>query len=497
MLSAVKARPALPGAGLIGLLYQAPGRTLMVFLCAIMGVRLGLALTYQGYLGVDGGAYILGAQQLLSQGVDDVHFARPPLAPGWLLVPLTELIGGTTGYNVYAAIFSMSMFPGVYLLARSLVGPRWGALATGALALDWRMWELFVTGVVPVTAFGFLALALWGLIGISRGRMYNKLYILAIVAGLPLVAFTNQTTLGLAVVTLGVAWLTLPNKLGTARVLMLAGAVTLVALPWYIDVLPGTARVHYPGPLVYLHPAWSAQWHQSAVGLGIAAILWRTTRAAPLRALAAVVAAHSALNVFLSFDEAVLNVMFRSGHWMQIPGWIALAAVLRQAAPRAPHDLPRYLLPIGIAAFLALGAYGAQDQFYGQAYYSDMAGPKVLRALEVLDLEDVGRIGTNAESRALYIAAVTGKPVSWLQSALPSEHYRAQEEATRCEIGWLEGCRTGYITHFLVDEWNRQQNANLARYPVDWEDPWDFSSVLHMNALYREGSVVLYEVQAP
>ncbi len=336
-----------------------PGRSLLIFLVAVAGVRIGLAATYAGYLGVDTGAYLLGVNEVWGGEPTGTSFTRPPLAPGFFMVPFLWAFPGYLGANLYAAVFSMSIFPSFYLLAQRLLGSRWGALATVGLALDWPLAEMFVTGVVPITGFAALALVVWGMMGLSSKNPKFR-YASAIALGIPLIAFTNQTTLGLAFVTVPLAWLVLPGKRRVAIALVLGAVLALSALPWYLDVLPGSARVSYPGPLIYLNPWWSSQWIQGVYGILAGALVLRLRPVVGMRLLAILLIVHATLNVFLSNDEALMNIFYRSSYWMAVPVWICFAYLVRHYLnlwrPAASH------VALACACLLSIFVAAVQDQ---------------------------------------------------------------------------------------------------------------------------------------
>jgi hypothetical protein len=478
-------------AGLFGYVHTHPGRSLLLWIAAIAGVRLGLVLTYDGFLGVDSGAYGLGVLQFFGPPGEylDTSFSRPPLAPGFLYTPFWFLTDGFTplGSNLYAAVFSLSILPGFYLLARRIMGQHWGALATVGLTLDWPLGEMFVTGVVPITGFGMLCLVLWGMLGVAEGSQSWRHW-LAVILAVPLVAFTNQTTLGIALVAVPIAWLILPNKRANLIALGAGAFLALSALPWYLHVLPGQPRVSYPGPLLYLAPWWQlSSWLQMAGGVALGALVLKLrphwsrygyldipervkVPHEGLRLMAVLLIVHAVLNVFLSHDEAVMNIVYRSSYWMSVPFWICAAYVGRRLWQRWQPSLLLAATAASIA--LAVGAYGVQDQFYGQAHYSDLAGPDVLAALASIPSDDVTRIGTNAESRGFYLAALTQKPVAWVQSALPAAQYVDQETKARCALGWTDCADRGYVSHWLIDTKHTQQVRGLIVGAPDPERPW-------------------------
>jgi hypothetical protein len=446
-----------------------PGRSLALAVLGMAGVRIGLALTYAGYLGVDGGAYILGLQEVQAGELLGVSFGRPPLSPGWILYPFMEWVGGAAGYNLYSAVLSFAIIPPFYLLARQSFGAGWGALATGAFMLDWSLGaEMFVTGVVPLLGFGMLALALWGMVGlgVAPGRRHWA----AIIIALPMAALTNQTSVGIGAVAIPLAWLMLPNKRAQVAALTMGAAVAVaVAFPYYLDVLPGSARVSYPGALVDFHP-WQSSSHYllALTGLVVGGATFITKAPPAVRAMGLMVMVHGVLNVFISHDEVMMNIFYRSGLWMMVPLWVIGVHYARAYLPRlATRPLVLFAL-----AFLALGAYGYQDTFYGQAYYSDLAGPDVLAALDSIPPEHITRIGTNAESRGFYLAALSGAPAVWVQNALPAESYKVAELAARCSLGWVTCADHGYVSHWLIDTKRTQAIAVRMDRAPNPLNPW-------------------------
>ena len=450
-----------------------PIRAMFAWLTLMAGLRLVLAINHEGYLGVDGGAYLLGMAQFWGGEPTGTSFERPPLAPGYLLVPFMELIGGSLGFNIYAAVFSFAVFPGFFLLAQKIIGTRYAALATVALSTDFALGEMFVTGVVPLAGFGFLALLLYGMIGLSEEG--NWKHRAAVVLSMPMIAMTNQTALGLALVVVPIAWLFLNKKIQLLMVLGAGALVSLSALPWYLDVLPGQSRVSYPGPLVYLNFWWSSQWLQALYAIVVGSSILYLFRSEKLgarrseRIIATLLLVHAVLNVFLSNDEALMNIFYRSSYWISIPFWIGSAIVVREIYDRV--DLGSLLRVAALIVFLAVGTYGSIYQFYGQSYYSNLAGIEVLNALDSIPEGDITRIGTNAESRGFYFAALTKKPVAWVQSAWPAASYVKQEEKARCELGWVNDCSgEGWISHWIVDTRETQQVKALFPMAPDPED---------------------------
>ena len=146
---------------------------------AAFALRLGIVLALEGLLGVDGGAYLLSVNAVLGDEPTGAGFPRPPLAPGWLLVPFVTLLGTDTGYKVWSAAASLAPGIPVYLLARRVgnlrgFSPIWvPVFAVGFLFVDLLHAEMLVTGALPMIAFGLLGTAWWAMGSLAEGWSRN------------------------------------------------------------------------------------------------------------------------------------------------------------------------------------------------------------------------------------------------------------------------------------------------------------------------------------
>ena len=472
-------------------IHENPGKALVAWGVSIFAFRLIFALGHDGFLGVDGGAYLVGRNAVLGDEPTNASFSRPPLAPGWLLVPSTALLGDQLGYNLFAAVFGMALLPAFYLLARQVLGPGWGALAAAGFAMDWPLAEMFVTGVVPIVGFAFLTITLWGLIGSSAPQLSRR-HAAAVVITIPMIAFTNQTSAGLAAVMLPVAVAMLPQKRRHVALLSAGAVLALTALPWYWSVLPGADRVSYPGPLLLLNPWWASQWVQAAAGWLVGLLVLRSPGSKPVRMLAAVLLVHASLNVLLSFDESLINIFYRSSYVMQIPLWICAGWLVRRHIAAVATDVRWW----AAAGLVLVGLFGMVFQYENQADHSDFAHPGVLGAIEEIP-GDAGVVATNSESIGFYIAALTKKPIAWTQNLVPPASYVDRERAVRCVLGWISSCSVDGITHFLIDtQWPKPWHAPVAQAPNP-ADPWCcvLEDAPWLEPMYVAGTVTLYEVR--
>ncbi len=322
--------------------------------------------------GVDGGAYWLGLRTVLGDEPTGAGFPRPPLAPGWLLFPFVHYLGFDTGYKVWSV--AASMFPAipVLLLAHrvrrlrgvSSTASQWiPVFAVGFLLVDWLHAEMFVTGALPMIAFGLLGTAWWAMGSLcerwSRNDRTNAKYSLILALCIGLIPFVNQTTAGLAVITLPVyalamLWYTrgAGNTVAVVRRLtppmFVGGVFALTALPWYLQVLPGSGLLDYPGPVVYLTGAYDIAWLQLVLGWSLGLLMIRKGEAAWLRGLGVLCCLLGTFTIFLSYDETIINVFYRSRYLLQIPWYVGITWAVFKWVPgwliRKPRRRPE---PIG------------------------------------------------------------------------------------------------------------------------------------------------------
>ena len=68
----------------------------------------------------------------------------------------------------------------------------------------------------------------------------------------------------------------------------------------------------YPGPIVYFTRMYDIAWLQLALGWGLGLLMVRNGQEPWLRALGVLCCLLGTLTVFLSFDETIINVFYRS-----------------------------------------------------------------------------------------------------------------------------------------------------------------------------------------
>ena len=310
---------------------------LSVVIFSALALRLGLTLTHPGHLGVDGGAYIVGLAATLGNDDTGVGFPRPPLAPGLTLWPFIELFGVDAGYKIWSSFASMAPILPVYLLAKRIhVKRHKNALVVGTvgfLSLDLLHGEMLVTGALPLLAFGFLGTAWWAMGRLAEERNWPDTFILA--GCLFIIPFVNQTAAGIAVVTIPAYLLALcwaHNDLGPLRGniigLVIGGLAALTALPWYLQVLPVSGMLNYPGPFIFVTHPFDSAWWQFLLAWPIGIYIFKAAKEEWLRALGVLVCLLGTLLIFLSTDETVINVFYRSRYLLCMPLYICLAWIV-------------------------------------------------------------------------------------------------------------------------------------------------------------------------
>jgi len=484
---------------------------LLAVIFGALALRLVLTLTHTGYLGVDGGAYLVGMAATMGDELIG-GFPRPPLAPGLLLYPFVELFGVDAGYKIWSALASMAPILPVYLFAKRLRPARFKNLivcgTVAFLSLDLLHGEMLVTGALPLLAFAFLGVAWWAMGSLSEKRNWPDTAILA--GSLTIIPFINQTAAGMAVVTVPVylialcwGWKDLDPLRNNIIGLTIGGLAALTALPWYLDVLPVTGMLNYPGPFIFLTHPFDSAWWQFLLAWPIGIYVARNAREEWLKGLGVLVCLLGTLLVFLSTDETVINVFYRSRYLLCMPLYICLAWIV--ATKWLPNlKWPAYA-PVMAVVAISVMAYGYVWQFNNQARYSDMATPPTARALEhIAGYHDDQAIISNSFTLSLWVSALNKVPSPHTWTWQPPSRFVETDVAVRCLMGWVENCdpyaaqeelNAGWV---LIDRRFPNYNARAPGIflapngPTLWDDtgktPW-------LTEVFREGTTQVWRIE--
>ena len=475
---------------------------------------------------MDGGAYLVGMNAVLGDEPTGAGFPRPPLAPGWLLVPFVHYLGIDIGYKVWSSVASVLPAIPIYLLARRIgssstprgftPSPRFApaAFAVGFLLLDLLHAEMIVTGALPLIAFALLAMVWWAMGELADEWSPTAAGVLAVCLGL--IPWVNQTTAGLALVTIPVygaalVWfkardndhlLSIIPRLAVP--LAAGGIIALCALPWYMDVMPGTGLLNYPGPFMYLSPWNDSSWVQVALAwpLGLY-IIWRAEQPW-LRAFGVLILLLSALAPWLSTDETVINIFYRSRYLLAIPFYIAITwCVFVRWFPSYPPWGKTLSMALTVSAIAIMGT-GYWWQFNNQTKYSDMVTHETEQALEIARASGDGKaIINNSFTLALWISAINKveSPHTWTWE--PPSHWTQTDKDVRCVLGWRPECDISESVQELNAGWvlieNRFPYYNL-RAPgvygaVNVPEPWaSLPTTPWLDLVYSKGTTDLYRI---
>lgn len=492
----------------------------LFFVAYLLVLRLVLALTHDAYLGIDGGAYALSALEVLGKNATSVGFPRPPLAPGWLLVPFVELFGLDVGYKIWTVLFSAFPLLPVYLLTRQLVNKSAAIFALAFFSVDMMQMEMMVTGSLPLIGFSLIGLSIWAIISLADRFSYRCFFTLVLSLGaLP---YVNQTSAGLALIVLPIITVCLfifapkdlgPQAAGPKQVNLLYHVlpaaflgliIALGAIPWYLANAPGNGELRYPGPLIlfvkFPDPALVLQ--APLIGFLVVALV-RATKDYRMRSITVVMGVLGILMLFLSYDEAVINIFYRSRYLVAFLVYPAIAFLLCRTFPML-HSLKEEWTVIPMVAVWILLAWGQVFIFNAQTNFKDMIFPETVEALEIAaDEHPQAAIITNAYSLSHWVAAINQveSPNTW--SLQPSPFYVESDYHVRCLLGWIPGCspRGSALKldakYILIDERMPDEIMAAPVYGAPTADTWaGMDQVPWLHLRKSSGSVKLWEILA-
>lgn len=495
--------------------------------CLALFIRIAFVVAHDGFWSVDGGAYLLSRNAVL--GMERLaDFPRPPFAPGWLLVPFTQLLGDNAGIRAFHVVAGIPLLASVWLLIRADL-PRGVALVGIVLvAYDWMLAEMFAAGALPMLGFAAMLLVMWGVWRLAQGRPWW--YGLAVAGGIPAIAFVNQTSSGIAAYvliawTLAAAWEDLRRMMIRLAPFVIVGVgLAALALPYYLAVAPGSDLLRYPGPLLTFNHWTNSTSFLLVLGLPLGGIVtWKGEGI--VRPIGMTLLTTSLLMPLYSYDETVMNVLYRSRYvqsmmigllvpwaawkWLLVGWWKPYAAA--------------WLGMLGIFVFA-----GYVYQLHTEAILARMVAPETERAIVWLDEQDVdSRVATNSYSLSLYVSGLLEVPVSWSQVYEPPPLYAQQHEDTVCLFGWTvcdpdEAAKRLGVEYILVDRvwpsygrevshvpglgsaYRTVQAASLVvdtslgeiwDVPEDVDDPWTITErAPWLETVWEDGRTVVWRV---
>ena len=422
--------------------------------------RLYFILNHQGMWGVDGGAYLLSRNSVLGDEPTGTDFPRPPLAPGWLLVPFTYLFGDNYGLRYFALLFSFAVLPPFLLLSKRLLTPWQQVFAVFLLLVDWNLAEMFTAGVLPMVGFGFLLLGIWALCLLKDGG--DRRATLALFLCLPGIVYTNQTTVALAALALPAFVIGLGLNMGFLKRITLPVVVgiglALTAWPWYMAVAPGSAQLRYPGPLAAFYSFQNAGWGLLLLAVIVGMILLSLFKVhGTYRGLAFIILAFSIFMPLRSYDETIQNIFYRARYLLMLPTTISVVWIASQWLKAPWPSWWRLAVKTSIIGLIPVFLGGYVFQLHAETKLGRMVTPETAEAIKWVNSQpERGTIVTNSYSLSLYVAALTKQKTAWTQIWDPPPAYVEQHRNASILLGWDAGdpgqaARNLDATYILVE----------------------------------------------
>ena len=385
---------------------------------------------------------------------------------------------------------------------------------------------MLVTGALPLIGFALLAMVWWAMSELAEEWSGKKALIL--IACLGLIPWINQTTAGLAIVTIpvygaAILWFhshewrepshalgDAPKRLSPIGVLchwggpfLAGGIIALASLPWYLKVLPGSGVLNYPGPIAYLTHSADSAWLQLILALTLGIYVIRKAKEPWLRSMGVLLILFGLLVPWLSTDETLINISYRSRYLMAIPVYTVLSwAVFTQWWPRIPANAKNMAL-MALVAAAGLMAIGFVSQFHRQAEYSRMVSTDTEIALAMIPDDGLAVIN-NSFTLALWVAALNEveAPHTWTWSPPPT--WVETDRHVRCVLGWRSECSPQTSVHALNAGYilleRRFPFYNLRAPGVygapDYDDPWgNLPDVPWLSLMFEQGTTQLWRIE--
>ena len=212
--------------------------SLLIFIVIIsIGFRITMGAMFtlggQNYLGVDGSTYLQQVHVYLGNVDHTFDFMRPPLAPGFQLMPFVLLFGDKWGLIIWGAIVGALPGIGIWMLAKQAnMSSLRTYLVTGFVLFEPFSQHLWWAGGAPMTGTFLNFVALWG---IREATLKGRIITIASVAVIPVTNFPLFPAAGLV---LGAYWLLKPDHY-TFKTLILSGMAGLIMfVPFATNVTP-------------------------------------------------------------------------------------------------------------------------------------------------------------------------------------------------------------------------------------------------------------------
>lgn len=489
---------------------------LIIILTATFIFRCGLVFSHDGYLGVDGGAYLLSVHAVLNDGPSYADFPRPPLAPAWLLVPFIELWGIDYGFKIWTVIASMLPIPAVYLLTRKFLSKNYSLLAMAFVAIDPFSAEMLVTGALPMIGMALYLVLLWGILDLHQNKLNFK-NVFTIIVSLGLIPFVNQTMAGITFVMLPIicsvflfeGYFDFWNKFNYKKyfsmfgIIFIGGLIGCLALPYYLQVLPNSELISYEGPKIYFASdgvAWLG--FILSVPLGFF-LMFRSKRAAE-KIFSINIIILGILAIFLSYDEAIINIFYRSRFLLRYFYFAVLIWFFIRLKNFDGTKINKFV-PATFSIFgIFILIYGFVWTFNAQSEYSKIITEDSQNAIDLIlqDQKFQKNIISNAYSLSLWVSALTEVESPHIWTSRPPKAHVKTDELTRCVLNWVNNCDINNsinelnVSHILIDtRFPFKREADLGIYLAP-KNHWAVTdSADWLTLVYESGTTLLYQIE--
>ena len=415
---------------------------LLIMLMAALVYAAVLFLPYfhasSGYFSTDGGTYLYSRDVVMrGLGIEawDRAMVRPPLAPGWALVPFLPF-GDAVGLRLWSILGIVLTIPAAYYFSRSFLTPNQSVVVAALTGFDLWIIHGFVAGALVLYAWCLLAVALRPVIDWAHG-VSDKRRIAFMAAALALLPFVNQTFAGLCVIVFAVAmpmalFARYRQKLPIVRQRMWiglasGGAIALLALPWYLGVAPGSEVARYDYPWLELTPRIA---FMSAAMICVVMLVPRGGYA--VRMLQALLCVLAVMMMFFSGDEAITNLFYRAlfvAAMFYLPLLVYVAGLL---------GLGRKVAVAAICVMVAASVYWVE----GNTGDMDYAPDEMVRAIkwmeERTDADDFVIADNWHLSKWVQGSAEVEAMTLWHgEAGAPRAHQQMSNDGL-CIVGWME-----------------------------------------------------------
>lgn len=491
---------------------------LVLLLLFSAAVRLAIVFVWLdgGMWSIDGGTYLINRDHVLGIEQNTLIHPRPPLAPGYLLVPFTAVLGDDGGLRLISVLASLLTLPATYYAARSVLPPAHSLAAASLAGVHLWLVEGMAAGMIVLLAYSLFAVILRVVVDWSCGRasLWGSV---AMAVAIGLMPFVNQSMTGLATVAFAVlipyaGWLrrkqghqVLSDRYFVCA-LFVGLFIALFALPWYLPVAPGGDTVRYGWAEHGLIKLQTLPVVFVLSSLPLAVLVWvgwplRKSQGMPVLVGATLI--FTGLMIFESSDESIANVFWRAKYAAALPACIMLVIIgSRLGLGRISLILGCVLGGIVSAAILALhyGAPGGSPQVVSSdgkdavEWIAEHAQPKDV--IVSTDWSFARFIGPMTDREV-----ITVMPHGFFSTDVLPVAFRSNHELGLCVLGWKDDCGMAEViassgAKYAIVDYHHADYLHPEIAP-DLYSAWEHTDALpYTKLVWQRGDVYVWELDA-